>query len=304
MASVVRTSGLEQDYYDLTTPRDLSTFLLKTVTMAYLPMGIPPVLGFDFNIQFPKGQRRLHAVAVTGFGNEGDLVPFKGYAMEDGTRWGEGLLLSASRIGTLYAHDDGVGPYCPILFESEPGLIKTSWIREKGGVKVNELARLYSLLVPLYHQIRIDFEDVLLVVIELDSLIEQVRRIGAIEFFHRIEWDIKLDIGVALKRDALQNGALEAAVKYTIATRSMPHYVWRVSGTTENQKRFEIILDATDLRQGRWLIGDIISYDESFLSLIASRLGPYELGPDFFDNETSWAVIENLLAKASEAEPH
>lgn len=293
MISVVRTSGLECDLVRVGGKEAVAT--CQAYVAAYLRLGIPIVLSFDFKSPTPEEtSAELHAVAVVG------------YRMKKGAAKREpetGFLSRATLIDQLSVHDDRVGPYSLIDLRLGQPTIVTSW-PEDGGRKD---AHLVNLTIPLHRQIRIPYGLVNTAVREFDRIVVRGIKDGTLKSLKtRPEWDIYLvelnTLRQALKRDSSINGA----DKTQVLTAHLPHFLWRAAAYVgaEEEPRIEFLFDATDLRQGTLGIRSV-RHDEE-LQLALSRLSRrVPIDTQWPDNETPshlfFAMVEHLASQPSES---
>ena len=254
ITGVVRHVGLEADVIDAGRKH-----LLKGTAYAYLRGGIPLLLSIDFNLK--RGQEaELHAVALAGyrFGLP-TAVPFPH----------NGFKLRAARIDSLYAHDDGVGPFAPLDLRAAGNRVTTSWLDDNGN---RQLARLDQLLIPLYHQIRIPFRSILYGIVQFDAVLEFLRARHKVPLLPaRLEWDIFLNEIGDLKKEILSDPTITPLQKQDTLTMSLPRFVWRAIGSLGQSRKLDLFFDATDLLQGKQLLRSLI-YDPDLENSIANGL--------------------------------
>jgi hypothetical protein len=262
MALAVRDVGLEP--YIVGTP---NPYVLNSTLYAYLRGRIPSILAFHLShvtngTEHPLGG---HAVAVTGF-SLGNSTP---------EPFGQsGFLLRASRIDKIYAHDDQVGPFARMqhAFSTRPYLA-TSWQLLYDG-RVEALP--WFLLLPLYHKIRIPFEVVHDAILQVDSLIEQLRP-QLYPQLPRTEWDIYLTTVSDFKNDvfASMRPDLGADAVLTL-TANLPKFLWRATAWCGAERHLELLFDATGIAQHQLLV-HVIEPKTELPTLIAG-LAPFVAG--------------------------
>jgi hypothetical protein len=191
MAEAIRAVGLEP--LTLTVPED-DDITLRAAVYAYLRARIPVILGVllcDTATTVVMGE---HAVAVTGFKLSGTpAAPLT----ESGFR------LRAARMQKIYAHDDQVGPFARMEFDGKQievnlgdgrgpapvQTLSTSW-RNDSGTTTDVRAAPLIVLVPLYHKIRIPYEDIIQVVIDFHKFLATVPPLNEVIGASQLEWDI------------------------------------------------------------------------------------------------------------------
>ncbi len=231
MAFAIRAATLEPHVVGTPDP-----YILSSTLYAYLRCGIPSILLFQLFDVTDADPRRLggHAVAVTGF-SLGQAAP-QHHPMT-------GLQLRSSRIDKLYAHDDQVGPFARMTFNTT-GALDTSWLGQ-GRIE----GRPSLVLIPLYHKIRIPFEVVHDAVLQLDSIMTWIRNTLGSQL-QRPEWDIYLTTVSEYKKDihTRYRSSLGASLEEFV-TESLPKYLWRVTALHGQEAVLEMVFDATGIAQ-------------------------------------------------------
>lgn len=216
-----------------------------------------------------------HAIAVTGF-SLSDTPPIP-YGPTN-------FLLRASRIDRLYGHDDGVGPFARMLLstlleytaEEADGKIKaegtpalcTSWRdsrRQIGGV----YAVPNTLLIPLYHKIRIPFRSALTTVIDLDNLVEWLRQLNLVPLSQRLIWDIYLTTVNEFKEEFAHSATVPAQYRREVLLQAMPRFIWQATAESDGVKVLDLLFDATDIEQGSFFVR-AVEYDVNLAYLLRS----------------------------------
>ena len=265
---------------------------LQSSVFAYLNAGIPIILGFeivDTSLPSPKpNSMGNHAVAVTGY-SLGRKAPIP---------WGTaGFLSTASRIDKIYVHDDQIGPFARMVFDSKqvelrrlnttPGMVNSMLTSWKGKDKVIGSGRAVplSIIIPLYHKIRIPFETIHHAVSIFDGFIEYLRRNGKITHLDRLEWAIILVTTNKLKTDLHTSKTISNSARFETVTTSMPKYMWRAKAVSNDNEILDFLFDATDIEQGSFFL-KAIEYDPK-LSIVlrevtkeANALDPYRTDPE------------------------
>jgi hypothetical protein len=215
-----------------------------------------------------------HGVAIAGY----SITPTAAPTPMPGT----GFVLTASRIGKLYVHDDQIGPFSRMVFDG--GVITVT--DPTGAPQIlhslatswgNGTVRAYpnAILIPLYHKIRIPYAVVHDIVLDFDARIETHRSIFIPVLPERIEWDIFLSQVNALKSDILSSSHMSEATRVKVLTTKLPKYVWRAIGSIGGRSVIEFIFDATDIEQGNIFISAVpCNYDVFNLFVMLSTSAP------------------------------
>ena len=225
--------------------------VLVTAIYSYLHYGLPVILGFEFLEGAHKGSK--HVVTVLGYALN-EESPMKGVKVSDGLS----LNLRSYRINQLYAHDDGVGPFSPITIDYENNNLVTGW--KEDGRNLTALPTLIA--IPVYVKIRVPFEEVfgqaIIAELFLRSCLTNSKIPGLDCDF---EWDLYCTDVNTLKADLKKEGKLHGKLLEYYLAYSFPKYIWRIIGTCRNEKKIELLYDATDFTSGNYL-HTIITYDQ------------------------------------------
>ncbi len=260
MAAAVKAIGLEPEVAGAGGAQ-----LLKATAYAYLRARLPilliaEILDFtDPDNPLPygnDGQHALHAVAVTGFKQtSGPAAPYP----EIGT------LLASERLTRLYVHDDQVGPFARVLFtdrthKRENGrhlpLMETTWVspNENGGPV---LFAPTTLIIPLYHKIRVPFDTILRQVFLQDARFETKRAYDPSILPQRLTWDVYLTTSCEWKTTVSQDQRLANDERWAVLSEPFPRFLWRAVAFSGEDPVLEFLFDATDIEQGDFLFKTI-----------------------------------------------
>ncbi|MGD8719666.1 MAG: hypothetical protein PVH29_12705 [Candidatus Zixiibacteriota bacterium] len=221
VCSAIKNEGLE---FELRQPRDAEnradTLLLRRYVAAYLGCKLPVILLIKFT------DNKGHAITVAGY-SRGE-VPLE--TPHD-------IPLKADYIDKFYGHDDQIGPFAKMEF-STPGCLDTTWDpREVGGS--SEVIPWY-VIIPVYHKIRIRYENVFGFV---ETLTDAIRDIGL--WKEEYEWDIQLRRQIDYKKDIKKSVLFSASEKFKTLTENYPRFVWITSLFSGEVKLLDIVWDAT-----------------------------------------------------------
>lgn len=252
MAFAIRSATLEPHVVGTSDP-----YILSSTLYAYLRGGIPSILLLQLvdivesDCCFLGG----HAVAITGY-SLGLNVPQP--------RQSTGLQLRSSRIDKIYAHDDQIGPFARMTCNAD-GALDTSWCGQ-GRVE----ARPQILLIPLYNKIRIPFEVIHDVVLQLDGVLAWICQALGVQT-ERPEWDIYLTTVSEYKEDLHKNYRKILGSKLEpYLTESIPKYLWRVTSFNGCEVVLDMVFDATGIAQHDLVLQTILLSSELALVLESS----------------------------------
>ncbi|MGC4129230.1 MAG: hypothetical protein QM564_06650 [Bergeyella sp.] len=284
---------------------------LKAQIYAYLRAGIPIICGISLYDKYKKPQKGSFISQTKSF----HAVTINGFSFEDGVSdiaFSDRLKLVSSRMTKFFVHDDQLCPFARMSFETKYSqvnsklikLISTSWSSQNGRLNKslqtkledNKIAKVDSLIIPLYHKIRIAYTDILENVQKFATEMDEFLR----SFYEKInhtyipyEWDIFLSEVNDLKRDILEQPQLEH--KETILKKGFAKYLWRAQAVYIEKKEeikdititegindtdtiefeynknilFELVFDATDSKK-KGLIKELIFYDKDISTIYYS----------------------------------
>lgn len=274
--------------------------LLRANIYAYLKGGIPVLLGAEIYdiIDDPPIKREDHAIAITGF-SLGKTDP-QSYSLRESE-----LKLTAFRMDKLYVHDDQVGPFARMEFDGE--IVE---LKDEHGKIIARLPSLHSptittdgrtglfravpmtLLVPLYHKIRIPFHSIFNVIHSVDAVLRSLANTVAFPNDEAPEWDIYLTSVNDFKKSIISDGTIKGDYAHTVLTDSYPRFLWRCSALAQSRLLFDLIFDATDIEQGNYFHRSVI-YDEVTKVYLSEILSIPELESEYRE-EDARPVFEAL----------
>ena len=145
--------------------------------------------------------------------------------------------------------------------------LTTSW---KNTRKKENVVRAVPLMItiPLYEKIRIPFNSIYLKTKNLNDFInyifvDDVIVDGVFTDKLQIEWDIYLTTNNEYK-SALYESDINGEYFKEILLSSMPRYLWCSTAYIEGKKIFDLLFDATDVKNGSCFIIAVSYNDDSF----------------------------------------
>jgi hypothetical protein len=287
--------------------RASNEYILNSTAYAYVRGGIPLVLGVDLANIDEHSDHSLHgkvfgqhALAITGY-SLGRSAP------EPEPK--SGFLLRACRMDKLYAHDDQVGPFARLVWDGRPVWSASATASESSNGKEEEFPSLttswrrtdaipgevralpFALITPLYHKIRIPFQQVHDLTLTLDVLLWRYR--ATWPFTGRLEWDIFLTTVSDLKASLRSNGVLTGPRLRESLVDEMPRFLWRAIANSESRPVVELLFDATDIEQG-CIFFKAIEYDLAFSLYLRGVLGAPIL-ENTYGGRPVWQIIKWFL---------
>lgn len=272
--------------------------VLKSSVYAYLHLGIPILMVFAL-VDISNSKKKeltgkyigLHAAAITGY-SMGQKSP---------TAYGN-FYTKASRIDKIYAHDDQVGPFARMVLDHKKVLVDigdpktpqpsldTSWKGEDKQVgSVRAVPNI--LLVPVYHKIRIPYDNIEEKIIHFNNdFIEVLRQSKLLPLNNPIEWDIYLTTINEFKADVFKSETLPAKLKKEVLTGLMPRFIWRASGYHDGACILDFLFDATEIEQGLTL-NRAVGYVDSFFKTIV-RVSKIKAVSSQFNESPAWDIIK------------
>ena len=240
MADAMRDVGLEPQIIQLSNSESVHSISdLKKLVYGYLGCGIPIALGLQIPVL-----NGGHAVAVTGF----SLEPTTNEIVK-----GKITRFLADLIDEFYVHDDQLGPFSRLKIDtsSDLGVIANWPGRGDGGIRM----RPFSLVLPLYHKIRIPLETILYVVTgfneSLAAMPDIYRKSFEIPDEYELIWDVHLVTVSDYKREVREAGHFHAPYKIDLLGEYLPKYLWKASALYDGIPVLDLLFDATDVEMGK-----------------------------------------------------
>lgn len=194
---------------------------------AYLGLGVPIVL---------LGIIQLCDGRIVG----GHAVVVNGYRLSDAQH---GQSFKDLRIQKIYCHDDQYGPYMGLeLRDTTTAVFNARW-PEPGEGELNPIFIPKHLFIPVYHKVRVSYEEVWSSVYEFDKSIRIV--LG-----ESIEWSISLTTSNKLKEEIRSCDDLSPSKKLKFIQKGFSRYIWKIEGVLRGRRTVLFCLDSTDSCQG------------------------------------------------------
>jgi hypothetical protein len=166
--------------------------------------------------------------------------------------------LYSGRIGKLYVHDDGWGPFCRVIFDGYTKLSMT-WNEER-----NVEVRAVGLMAPVFPKIRVAFEDIYVKTVFIEKWFKSVARfLYAPSIAQVITRASSLDIQlmesqeikqIVCNEEVFSNEGSDRDVQLKFALISLPKSIWVLTWRIAEEVAFRAIFDTTALRGGKEFI--------------------------------------------------
>jgi len=241
LCQAIKEVGLEPELRNYDKIADFAGFI-----NGYLSYGIPVILGLVLQNPHNSSPLGLHAVTIAGYSLVGNAKMIRNAPIP----------LVAHAVDKYYVHDDYVGPFSRLTLDNpvKPQKLITGWPCNCGcGQKLHAIPK--TIIVPVYHKIRITYEDVVGIVAYFHELFEVV-------FNYKLTWDIFLSNVNQLKNEFHANNDIESSQKINVLMHNYPRYIWKAKLFIEGNPILELIFDSTDIQRGMFLDDIIFYYNE------------------------------------------
>jgi hypothetical protein len=224
----IRHSGLEVEIL-----RAESLDAVRQYMYAYLAADLPVIL--------------VHMLrAADGDAIGAHAATAAGYCLDEG---GQAPQLYSSRITKLYLHDDQAGPFSRARFTAGNQL-ETRFPDRRGPVTAQPLpfdpedpdGGAYTLVVPVYPKMRVSATEVFRYFAKLYDLFATLRLDP-----DKLEWEIRAISNSDYKQRLAKLEGFHSD-KLRIRGRGLPKFLWLISAHREGVIVFDLLLDATGIR--------------------------------------------------------
>jgi len=292
----LRAHDFVSEYFEFSDANDKKIALLKEYIFAYCSSGLPLILGVSVEDSDTHDTKGLHAITIVGYSLKTQVPNSQ---------------LIAHGLDKIYVHDDRYGPFVSVKFDNNNLFIS---LEENHGVSnvitfPNEVYKPDTLIMGLYHKVRIPYSRIKTTCIDLlayisEYLIYYCDKKDA-ELIQALKWDIHLNKNSELKADILKR---EIDNKSKYVTRFWPKYLWDAVAYYGEVPIFEMIFDATDIDHGDVFLG-IIPFNDKYASFIEDIIKDYS--HDHFKNKIKqdhmvkhndsyvWGIIKYYREKES-----
>ncbi|MBS4067350.1 MAG: hypothetical protein KGZ62_01970 [Sulfurimonas sp.] len=256
--------------YDII-PKSDKLNLLREYIFSYCSSGLPLILGVSVKDSVTEKDKGLHAVTILGYALRKEETSSQ---------------LVSHRLEKLYVHDDRFGPFLKITFGDNAFDVH---LDSNDNVTThhefeNELYLPDTLIVGLYHKVRIPYDRIKSTCLDLQKLVsdyldKEKEKVTQAEILKMFKWDIQIKQNKDLKT-SIFSSSIENKEAYL--TQSWPKYIWSATALFNNEQVFEMIFDATDIDHGDVFL-EIIPIDDELTKYIVAMLKVYS--DDHFNNK-------------------
>ena len=243
---------------------DVFPSIVKEILFAYGASSIPVLLGVDAHeiVEGNENNLGLHLVCALGYRT-------KQTSSEDP--------VSPTAIDRVYVHDDRYGPYVALEVSDQPRL-QLMWGNE-GKSELRENMDLKSIVIGLYHKVRIDYLYVRNLCASMKSIVGTLHKfvagsetegesnLSALKQFTDSTFVITLEKIGSLKGEIRQSTEFFSyngvADKTALLLENFPKYIWRCSFFVGNSRFVDFLVDATEVPQGNLILGGIQYSEEA-----------------------------------------
>ncbi|MCE5230030.1 C39 family peptidase [bacterium] len=277
-------SYLGMDPFFVNVQQDDDQLVLRKAIYTYLKAGIPAILIINnLGTGNPREANIKHAVTISGFNLGMDLPE---------PRPGK-FLTTDGRIDTIYVHDDQIGPFAEMNFQrpQKKGVqstLSSPWSSQAGQIQ----AIPDKVLFPLHKKIRVPFDAIYAMVETFFHLLDSIDSTE----FDPIEWDIFLTELNDFRDDVVRNKLLitRPDLIETIITSPAPRFMYRATAKLNKTPIFDLLFDATDIRNGDTFLKSIFYNPDWELKIVRTlkTIPESELAP--FKTTPAWPIIVRL----------
>lgn len=259
----------------------LTNSYLKRIVLAYSPIGIPLLLIMQvpYKTRDNNAAHDFHAVTVTGY----KMARYIETSPSEQMSW------RSDSITKLFVHDDGWGPYARLHFGDGESTLYNNW-SEKFDPR--QPAHLTDIVIPVYHKIRISYDNVEAIVNAVDKILWLMYKENTTS---NISWDIKLNYS---KQYKIQSKQFNKALAKKIHLTPMPKYIWVADCYIAGVLIFQIIFDATDVATGMFGLYAYFQKDEAKTHL-NQFLTAYPKSANFFYHDSKQQFYNFLITESS-----
>jgi len=236
--------------------------LFKEYIHAYCSSGLPLILGVMVKDASTNQQKGLHAVTILGYSIDKKVQS----------------QFSSHGLDKIYVHDDRLGPFLKVVLKDE-----TYEVELEINNTVSQLStprkEIYipdTLIIGLYHKIRIPYLNIKNTVIDLMKLfikyLKEIEEEEIASVISQFKWDIQIKENVNLKESILKNQKIKNKEEYLV--KSLPKYMWSATAIMDDLELFEMLFDATDVEQGDVFLG-FVSLEGEVSDFIIDYISKY-----------------------------
>ncbi len=232
---------------------------LKAYVHAYIYSGLPVLLGLDFV--------EKHLVTIVGYSDKNEHHSVKKRIVP--RDWSKPRLKSDD-INMFYIHCDQTGAFARLKLNSFEKRVDLAIDDYNSQLKSGKVV---SLTVPLYHKIRIKYDDVYNQIILLNRIFKKVVKRDQRS---ALTWDIFLVLSEKYKScefEKIDNfyNRLESRVRRYVLLSEFPRFIWVARLYYNEFVIMDIVFDPTGIANGFFCL-DFFLFDSSFREILSHHI--------------------------------
>lgn len=229
MCQAIQAIGVSPSLYRVTHAREARQYLHTAMRSGYVP------------ILIATNGTVAHATAGVGMTLIGDAKVEPG---EESSGWRS----EASRVSTLFLHDDRIGPYMPATFYADATHAPCYRVKLPTG---EEKWRITHILVPHHPKVRLSFAGLKWIATKILTAMTALYEFAVtLELISQCPPDVTYELYVEKSFRYVESLVLDGAAAEAIrlaSTVSMPRYVAVVGVSTNDAGRIDVLIDTTDI---------------------------------------------------------
>jgi hypothetical protein len=182
------------------------------------------------------------------------------------------FLTTDARMDKIYVHDDQIGPFAEMLLDA-PEMIKDGGpTMTSPWAKTDEYRAMPDkLLFPLHKKIRVPYDTIYEMVEKFSNLLDSFK-------FYPIEWDIYLTTLNTFRSSLISQQLLRnnRDLIEDVLTTPAPRFMYRATALINGKPRFDLLFDATDIRNGQTFLRAVF-YEKGYMELLSGILSEQAL---------------------------
>lgn len=249
--------------------------------MAYSPIGIPILLIMQvpYKTKDNNAAHDFHAVTATGY----KIAKYNEVPPSEKISW------RSDSITKIFVHDDGWGPFARLHFGEGESTLYNNWSEKFQPLQP---AHLTDIVIPVYHKIRISYDNVEAIVNAVDKILWRMYKDNTTS---NVSWDIKLNYSKEYKKQSKQ---FNVALAKKIHLMPMPKYIWIADCYIAGILIFQIIFDATDVATGMFGL-NVYFHNEEIKTQLHNSLKANPKFAEYFYHDSNQQFYNFLIREST-----